>query len=449
MNNKDLMLLGTNDFKRRLFDFPDLSDEERGEINCTEVTYSHLCFGVLPDKMTFYLLAKLVRSKEFNIRETDAFPLYPIVQSSWDGGRLADRLISAKIVQESKRAVITERLTGRHFLEGCVLGVLDEKDVQKVSQKLSLKAGNVSGLIGDSDELKSTFCSLFELNPEDLPVGDDLGELFEKRFKFPIRELHSVDSLGSETLGEWAILAKMGKKQRMMLSPDEFKKGLVDSPYLSDEERNEINSTALTYLHLYFGVVPDKMTIPLLAKIARFKEFQIEEGCVFPLYPLVQSSWDGVQLADWLITANIVQESRRADIAERLTGRHFLKGCVKDILNHNDFELIYQNLAGKLAVTFANAPKLFRKSDKLKSAFCALFNMDQNNLPIDGYFKGILTNMCTIERLSLSHCENKMPGLDVAYNQLKDLPFKSDLGRVLPRMGLNSVLEEWAYRGYF
>jgi hypothetical protein len=195
MYNKDLMLLGSNDFKRHLVSFPDLSDEERGEIRCTDLTYLHLYFGVLPEKMTIPLLAKVSRFKEFQIGDKGVFPLYPIVQSSWDGGQLADWLITAKIVQESKRFEITDKLTGRHFLEGCVLGVLGENDLLKVCKKLSWKVKNVasdaSELIGDSDELRSGICALFDLNQD---ANRDLTELFEKDLPSPfgicVRSIH-------------------------------------------------------------------------------------------------------------------------------------------------------------------------------------------------------------------------------------------------------------------
>jgi hypothetical protein len=201
----------------------------------------------------------------------------------------------------------------------------------------------------------------------------------------------------------------MYKKELTLLGTNDFKRLLFSFPNLSDEERTEVIGTEITYLHLYFGVVPKNMTISLLAKIARFKEFEIEEHSAFPLYPIVQSSWDGARLANWLISAGKVKESKRADITEKLTGEHFLHGYVKDILKKEDLELIYVSLADKWAFIFSSISYLLEESEELKSAICTLFNIDQKRLPIDRDIGRLLKKNYTLKRQTPRHYRELEP----------------------------------------
>jgi hypothetical protein len=384
MSNQDKLQLSYSDMRRILYVLPGLSDEERGDVVGSDTSFLHICFGVVPNTMSYQLLAKFARTEEFQVDTDLAFPLCPMVQSSWNGEKLADWLITAKLVSESKRPNITAKLTGKHFLAGCVLGVLTKADIRKISKSVSKKAKSIASkaliLSQSSDQLKSAICALFSLEPKDLCQNADLGKLLESRFLIVPEDLYSFDSLGLRAEQEWKKLVKISMKEQATITSADFKRGLTACPYLSDDESDEIRRTNVTYLHLHYGVVPDQMSIQLFTKIAAFKELSFANTPIFPLYPIVQESWSGKQLADWLISTGKVHESKHSIISEKLTGQLFLRGQVLGVLDDKSRRDIYRLLEYKADFAFKDASALIARFSESIPAVCSVLNLNPQRL---------------------------------------------------------------------
>ena len=101
------------------------------------MSYMHIWLGVVPNGMTLATFRELTRMEELKYDENVGMPLLPAVQYSWDGERVADWLISGGMVDESKRSIITENLSGRRFLQGDFNGILTNEEIDEVNSKLA------------------------------------------------------------------------------------------------------------------------------------------------------------------------------------------------------------------------------------------------------------------------------------------------------------------------
>ena len=86
----------------------------------------------------------IIRMKELGFNEALGMPLFPLVQHTWDGKRLADWMKSARLVNESRLPIIEETLDGCSFLEGGISGVLTREEIQLIDFRLRTKISKPS-----------------------------------------------------------------------------------------------------------------------------------------------------------------------------------------------------------------------------------------------------------------------------------------------------------------
>jgi hypothetical protein len=147
-----------------------------------------------------------------------------------------------------------------------------------------------------------------------------------------------------------------------MLSPEDFKKRVLALKDFPQEYRREILRFSIWFLNIKFGVVPDRMrseAYQRLLELEEFKDYNIAPG---PLLPFIQRSWDGGQVAGWLIRAKIVAESRRSIISENLNGRQIYEGQLSGILTDvemNDAHRVLKEKISTLSKTVWDMSKSF------------------------------------------------------------------------------------------
>src|SRR5579864_8650818 len=97
----------------------------------------------------------------------------------------------------------------------------------------------------------------------------------------------------------------------LLESTEDFKTRILKSDIFSDIDRAEISRSDLSFSNVQFGVVPEGMGIPVFMKIIYLDRSWFNRNVVVPLLPFVHKSWTGSHLADWLISARIVDVSKR------------------------------------------------------------------------------------------------------------------------------------------
>jgi hypothetical protein len=137
---KDLYLLSSDEFKACLFALRDFPLKLRDEVFRSNITFPNIVFGIVPDGMKAAAFHDLLMFKGLFYHTITAGPLLPIVQESWDGSQVADWLIQAIIVGESKRSFISKNLDGHRFLQGQVHNVLTEYEIREVNLWLQSRA---------------------------------------------------------------------------------------------------------------------------------------------------------------------------------------------------------------------------------------------------------------------------------------------------------------------
>ena len=71
------------------------------------------------------------------------------------------------------------------------------------------------------------------------------------------------------------------------------------------------------------------MTIATFLEIIKLEGLKFIKRIGIPLLPAVQHSWNGSQVADWLISGEMVNESKRSIITENLMDVVSSKGILK------------------------------------------------------------------------------------------------------------------------
>jgi hypothetical protein len=148
---------------------------------------------------------------------------------------------------------------------------------------------------------------------------------------------------------EMSELSKLSETEWSLLSADEFKSRVVALHDFPQEHRREVLRFNIRYLNVKFGVVPERMKLDAfesLSKLGVFKDYVLLSR---PLLPFIQSSWDGTQVADWLINAGCVDVSRRLIISENITGRDIYEGRPNDILTYEEIRNAQQYLKEKIS----------------------------------------------------------------------------------------------------
>src|SRR5260370_33208455 len=110
------------------------------------------------------------------------------------------------------------------------------------------------------------------------------------------------------------------------MDSEAFKKKILEIPNFPPGWRDEVGRSDLCFLHIVFNIVPKGIRIAAFLDIIKLGHFRSRTCHNMPLLPPVQESWDGNEVADWLISAGIVEESRRSSISKNLNGRRFRQG---------------------------------------------------------------------------------------------------------------------------
>jgi hypothetical protein len=168
-------------------------------------------------------------------------------------------------------------------------------------------------------------------------------------------------------------------RELCLLSSYDFINEIVCLPDFPKKWRDEVDHSNLTFMNILFGVVPDGMKLAAFVDVAMLEVFQIRTLFTTPFLPPIQDTWDGSQVADWLISAGIENESKRSNISNCLDGRCFLRGddyCGVEGIS----EEAKSELRTKISSIVPLVWKLTRTSHKLCSITRQFFNMDFENI---------------------------------------------------------------------
>jgi hypothetical protein len=174
------------------------------------------------------------------------------------------------------------------------------------------------------------------------------------------------------------------------MNAKEFKAKLFaldDFPY---SWRNEVERSNLSFMNISFGIIPNGMSQEVFLGILRLGEFLCINHIIVPLLPPIQYSWKGSQVFDWLISAKIVDESRRSIISENLDGSCFLQGLVDGILTKEEYGRADARVQVKFFLVSHIAWKLSRPSCKLCAVTRRFFNMDFEKISSEEELKAVL-----------------------------------------------------------
>ena len=157
------------------------------------------------------------------------------------------------------------------------------------------------------------------------------------------------------------------------MDSDTFKKKILEIPNFPRGWRDEVGRSDLCFLHIVFNIVPKGIRIAAFLDIIKLGHFQCGR---LPLLPPVQDSWDGNEVADWLISAGIVGESRRSSISKNLNGRRFRQGLVHDVLTEYEIGKVNRDLYDRPSGFHSDIWEFFPPSHAGHSAVCRFFNIN-------------------------------------------------------------------------
>jgi hypothetical protein len=201
-NVKDWSLLSSDEFKEIILTSRDFPQYLHYEVAWSDMSFLNIYYNRVPDKMSIATFLKVKEVKTIS-GYARIFPSLPMVQNSWTGNQIADWLIAAKIVDESWRYDIAKKLDGRTFLEGRVLGVLYEKEVGKLKDKLLEFAEYISNKawkqIESSREETSALRDFFGKNLKDFSSEEELKHDFIRTLNLRMPQATSY----YETWGSW------------------------------------------------------------------------------------------------------------------------------------------------------------------------------------------------------------------------------------------------------
>ncbi len=182
----------------------------------------------------------------------------------------------------------------------------------------------------------------------------------------------------------------MNISERLLLPAEDFKRQLLSSPGFSDEQLAEISQSDFCFKNVYFGIVPEGMSIPLFLDIMARCLSLSEKMCARPLFPPVQRTWDGARVADWLINEEVVDISKRLEVASKLTGDLFLQGRVLGVLEKESVKTLRDRLRTKVSYISDYIWNYARAANNLVAVVCGFFGIDLGNIRSMADLKGIL-----------------------------------------------------------
>jgi hypothetical protein len=187
-------------------------------------------------------------------------------------------------------------------------------------------------------------------------------------------------------------LSKLSETEWAMLSPDEFKSKVIALLDFPQEVCDEVVGVNIRYLNVKFGVIPARMRMESFQGLLKLEEFRGHNLVTGPPLPFIQSSWNGKQVADWLISAGSVQECRRNIISDNLTGNDICKGHLKDIVTYAEMAHAQDRLADKISSVSKKVWDMFHSSPELRPSINQTLLLQIEGLTSEEDVNRILTN---------------------------------------------------------
>ena len=168
--------------------------------------------------------------------------------------------------------------------------------------------------------------------------------------------------------------------QLLFMNADEFKEKMFALHNFPRHLRDEVDRSDLSYMHIWLGIVPERMSQETFLKIIRIEELKFNKHIGLPLLPAVQHSWSGSRVADWLISGGMVNESKRSIITEKLDGCRFLEGDINGILTKEEIDTVNSKLAKGISKRSSQVFDRFKSSPMRSAFFRRIFYMDLNHV---------------------------------------------------------------------
>jgi hypothetical protein len=183
-----LLKMGTNDSKGIILALHNFPEKWREEVTRSNLSFLYISFGVVPERMNLSVFLDVLKLWKFRSNNLFALPLLPPVQDSWKGGQVADWLISARIVDESKRSIISEQLDGSRFIRGGAFDLLANEEIDKLFFELQTKISSIAPFVRNLIKGSSRQISLeggvdfFEISFEKIPSVEEVREELTKKY---------------------------------------------------------------------------------------------------------------------------------------------------------------------------------------------------------------------------------------------------------------------------
>ena len=167
-----------------------------------------------------------------------------------------------------------------------------------------------------------------------------------------------------------------GRNQVCPMRVEGFKEIILAHSRFPEELRVEVIHSSISQLNFMLGVVPIGMSYRTCCQLMNLEVSWFDEKVAMPLLPPLQCSWDSGQIADWLVGARIVNESRRATIIEDLEEDIFPPRDVLDVLTNDEHNKANFILNVKIYLMAPLVWELSRTSNELCTTICCFFDMD-------------------------------------------------------------------------
>jgi hypothetical protein len=187
----------------------------------------------------------------------------------------------------------------------------------------------------------------------------------------------------------------MNLEELQYLSSEDFKERLLELVHYSEEREKEVRHCSVWYINVMLGSVPYRMTQETFLDIVRIGEFKFNVCIGMPLLPVVQRSWSGSQVADWLISAESADESKRSSLSSDLNGCRFLQGNLLEYLTKEEIDQLDAKLRSKIAVFSSCIWSWSRTSHPLCAATRSCFGRDLRNVSSEDELKSINMKRCS------------------------------------------------------
>jgi hypothetical protein len=210
-------------------------------------------------------------------------------------------------------------------------------------------------------------------------------------------EMLSIEVRKGRCPCDFCAILKM-EPELLSLDSDEFKRRALALQDIPHGIRDGISRSDMLFLNITLGIVPEGMEVDMFLNILKLQHFTYHGIEARPVVPIVQESWNGNQVVDWLISGRMVSERRRSILLEKLDGKSFREGRVQGVLSYDEILTVNASIWEK-AIRLAEYVRKIatRPGARAHSSICRLFNIDPKNV---GSYKEI--EQMIIEKYDLS-----------------------------------------------